>query len=100
MLLLCSNLFLIRPLPGPYTATVQLNATSKKQFRKNDITIITDLDETALDNSYLEAQLMNENKTWNPLDWFKCTAYLMQQLYPVLLHFYNMQNKKWQLYFI
>jgi 5'-nucleotidase (lipoprotein e(P4) family) len=51
------------------TATMRLNQISKKKFKKEHIAIITDLDETILDNSYLEAQLIKNGKTYSYQSW-------------------------------
>jgi len=55
------------------TATLRLNEIPKRKFRKHNIAIITDLDETVLDNSYLEAQLMKDNKSWSNQLWLQWT---------------------------
>lgn len=51
------------------TAALRLNTIPRKKFRKENVAIITDLDETVLDNSYEEDQLIKDNKTWNYLSW-------------------------------
>src|SRR6185295_11928997 len=50
-------------------ATLRLNEIPKKKFRKEKIAIITDLDETVLDNSYVEAQLIKEGKEFSNATW-------------------------------
>ena len=50
-------------------AELRLNEVSKKQFRKGNVAIITDLDETILDNSYSEARLIKEGKQYNSKSW-------------------------------
>jgi 5'-nucleotidase (lipoprotein e(P4) family) len=55
------------------TATMQVDALPKKMRKKQHLAIITDLDETILDNSYNEAQLMKDNKSWNYQSWKQWT---------------------------
>ena len=52
-----------------YTATAQLNLISKKKLRKGKLVIVTDLDETILDNSYLEASLIKNNQSYSDAAW-------------------------------
>src|SRR5438046_4989203 len=54
-------------------ASIRLNEISKKKFRKEKIAIITDLDETILDNSYSEAQLIKEGKEHSSQSWKEWT---------------------------
>ena len=51
------------------TATAQLNLISKRKLRKGKLALITDLDETILDNSYFEASLIKNNQTYNNKNW-------------------------------
>ena len=53
------------------TATMQVDALPKKMRKKQHLAIITDLDETILDNSYYEAQLMKDKKSWNYQSWIQ-----------------------------
>lgn len=58
-------------------ASVRLNEIPSKNFKRRKLAIITDLDETILDNSYSEAQLIKEgreydNKSWK--DWTNKSA--------------------------
>ena len=50
-------------------AALRLNEIPKKKFRKEKLAIITDLDETVLDNSYVEAQLIKEGKEFSNAMW-------------------------------
>ena len=50
-------------------ATLRLNEIPKKKFRKEKLAIITDLDETVLDNSYVEAQLIKDGKEFSNAIW-------------------------------
>lgn len=44
------------------TAKAQLDAIPKRKFRKQKLAIVTDIDETFLDNSYFEVQQMLAGK--------------------------------------
>lgn len=50
-------------------AALRLNEIPKKVYRKNKLAIITDLDETILDNSYSEAQQIKDGKTYSAQSW-------------------------------
>jgi len=50
-------------------AALRLNEIPKKKFRKQKLAIITDLDETVLDNSYVEAQLIKDGKEFSNATW-------------------------------
>jgi len=50
-------------------ATLRLDEIPKKKFRKQKLAIITDLDETVLDNSYVEAQLIKDGKEFSGATW-------------------------------
>src|SRR3954463_8034142 len=50
-------------------AALRLNEIPKKKFRKQKLAIITDLDETVLDNSYVEAQLIRDGKEFSNATW-------------------------------
>ena len=50
-------------------AALRLNGIPKKKFRKEKLAIITDLDETVLDNSYVEAQLIKDGKEFSNATW-------------------------------
>jgi 5'-nucleotidase (lipoprotein e(P4) family) len=52
-------------------AALRLQQIPKRQFRKGRLAIVTDLDETILDNSYSDAQLIKDNKPFNVPDWKK-----------------------------
>ena len=55
-------------------ATLRINCISKKKIRKQKMVIITDLDETILDNSYSEAQLIKDGKQYSNENWKNWTA--------------------------
>jgi 5'-nucleotidase (lipoprotein e(P4) family) len=75
-------------------ATMRLNEISKKQFKKGNIAIITDLDETILDNSYEEVQLMKENKTWNFQTWKQWTDLSAATAVPGAVEFLQYAKQK------
>src|SRR5438067_2760739 len=50
-------------------ATLRLNEIPKKKFKKGKLAIITDLDETILDNSYSEAQLIKDGRERTDQSW-------------------------------
>ncbi|TCN55411.1 5'-nucleotidase, lipoprotein e(P4) family [Flavobacterium circumlabens] len=54
-------------------ATLRLNEIPKKEIKKGNLAIITDLDETILDNSYVGAQLIKENKQMSDAEWNRWT---------------------------
>lgn len=51
------------------TAAVRLSEIPKRKFRKHQLAIITDLDETILDNSYAEADLIKAGKQYSSQSW-------------------------------
>ena len=76
------------------TATMRLNEISKKQFSKGNIAIITDLDETILNNSYEEVQLMKEDKTWNFHTWKQWTDSSAATAVPGAIEFLQYAKQK------
>lgn len=50
-------------------ARLRIDQLSRRTLRKNRLAIVTDLDETILDNSYSEAQLIREGKEYSPAAW-------------------------------
>jgi 5'-nucleotidase (lipoprotein e(P4) family) len=50
-------------------ASVRLNEIPKKKYKQEQLALITDLDETILDNSYSEAQLIKEDKDYDNQNW-------------------------------
>ncbi|HEX7692544.1 MAG TPA: 5'-nucleotidase, lipoprotein e(P4) family [Sediminibacterium sp.] len=52
-------------------ATERLMQVKKK--RRQQLAIVTDIDETLVDNSYSEAQLLKEGKSYSPADWKRWT---------------------------
>jgi 5'-nucleotidase (lipoprotein e(P4) family) len=54
-------------------AELRINGIKKRKIRKGHLAIITDLDETILDNSYSEANLIREGKNYSSASWKKWT---------------------------
>ena len=50
-------------------ARLRVDEIPKRKLRREKLAIITDLDETIIDNSYSEAQLMKEGKEYNNASW-------------------------------
>ena len=75
-------------------ATDQLNKIPKRKFRKEKIAIITDLDETILDNSYNEADMIKKNTTWNPALWKQWTDLSAATAVPGAVEFLQYAKQK------
>lgn len=54
-------------------AHLRLQEIPRRKLRKSKLAIITDLDETILDNSYSEAQLIKEGKEYSSKSWKQWT---------------------------
>lgn len=54
-------------------AALRLNEAVKEKKSADKLAIITDLDETILDNSYSEAKLIKEGKSYTPASWKEWT---------------------------
>lgn len=75
-------------------ATLRLKEIPKKEIRKGNLAIITDLDETILDNSYVGAQLIKENKQMTDEEWDKWTAASKTTALPGAVSFLQEASKK------
>lgn len=75
-------------------AALRLHAIPAKKFRKEKLAIITDLDETILDNSYSNAQLIKEGKTYNSSTWKNWTSKSAATAVPGAVDFLNEASKK------
>jgi len=75
-------------------ATLRLNEIPKKQFKKQQLAIITDLDETILDNSYQEAQLIKEGKGFSSQAWKNWTNKSAATAVPGAVAFLQAASKK------
>jgi len=75
-------------------AETRLNQLPKKKFRKEKLAIITDLDETILDNSYSEAQLIKEGKEHNKVTWKEWTQKSEATAVPGSVEFLQAASKR------
>jgi 5'-nucleotidase (lipoprotein e(P4) family) len=75
-------------------ALLRLNAIPKKQFRKQKLAIITDLDETIIDNSYQEARLIKEGKSFTSKSWKEWTAKSAATAVPGAVEFLQAAKQK------
>lgn len=75
-------------------ATLRLNEIPRKEIKKRNLAIITDLDETILDNSYVGAQLIKENKQMTDEEWDKWTSASKTTAVPGAVAFLQEASKK------
>lgn len=75
-------------------ASCRINGIPKKKFRKEKLAIITDLDETILDNSYSEAQLIKEGKEHSRTSWKEWTDKSAATAVPGAVDFLQFAKKK------
>jgi 5'-nucleotidase (lipoprotein e(P4) family) len=75
-------------------AKLRVDAIPEKELRKHNNAIITDLDETILDNSYLAARLIKEGKEENMTEWKKWTAQSAATAVPGAVEFLQYANSK------
>lgn len=75
-------------------AELRINEIPKRKLRKQRLAIITDLDETILDNSYSEAQLIKENKENNSATWKRWTDKSMATAVPGAVEFLQKAHAK------
>jgi 5'-nucleotidase (lipoprotein e(P4) family) len=75
-------------------ALLRINQIPKEKFRKERLAIITDLDETILDNSYSEAQLIKEGKQHSAQSWKDWTDKSAATAVPGAVEFLQMARKK------
>jgi 5'-nucleotidase (lipoprotein e(P4) family) len=54
-------------------AKLRINEIPAENFKKEKLAIITDLDETILDNSYVYGKLIKENKDYSDAEWIDWT---------------------------
>jgi 5'-nucleotidase (lipoprotein e(P4) family) len=76
------------------TARWQLEKIPVSQVRKKKMAIITDLDETILDNSYSDAQLVKEGKTYAPDVWKRWTEKAAATAVPGAVDFLQWASKR------
>jgi len=75
-------------------AALRLNEIPKNKLRQQKLAIITDLDETILDNSYSEAQLIKEGKEHSNQSWKEWTSQSAATAVPGAVEFLQMARKK------
>jgi len=75
-------------------AQLRIDQIPKRKLRKEKLAIITDLDETILDNSYSEAQLIKEGKEFSPQAWKKWTNQSAATAVPGAVEFLQNAKKK------
>ncbi len=76
------------------TATLRIEKLPRKMRRKKNLAIITDIDETVLDNSYFEAQLIKNNMPYSDSFWNIWAAKGAATTVPGALEFLQMAKKK------
>ncbi len=76
------------------TATMHIDAMPKKMRKKQHLAIITDLDETILDNSPNEAQLIKDGKSWNYPSWKQWTDLSAATAVPGAVEFLQYAKRK------
>jgi 5'-nucleotidase (lipoprotein e(P4) family) len=75
-------------------ATLRLNEITKQKSKHQRLAIITDLDETILDNSYAEAQLILERKEMSNTEWKKWTDQSKATAVPGAVEFLQAASKR------
>lgn len=70
-------------------ATLRVDALSKSKIRKQKMAIVTDLDETILDNSMQTAQLIKEGKDYSKALWKEWSDLAMATPIPGAVEFLN-----------
>ncbi len=75
-------------------AMLRLNQIPKKRFQREKLAIITDLDETILDNSYSEAELIKEGKERDIKTWKNWTSQSASTGVPGAVEFLQTASRK------
>jgi 5'-nucleotidase (lipoprotein e(P4) family) len=75
-------------------ASLRINEIPKKDLKTGKLAIITDLDETILDNSYVGAQLIKENKQMTDAEWNRWVAASKSTEVPGAIAFLKEVEKK------
>lgn len=75
-------------------ASLRINQIPKKAFRKNKLAIITDLDETIIDNSYSTAQLIKEGGEYTAQSWKQWTDKSAATAVPGAVEFLQFAKQK------
>lgn len=75
-------------------AHLRLQEIPKRKLRKKKLAIVTDLDETILDNSYSEAQLIKEGKEYSSQAWKQWTSRSTATALPGAVEFLQQAKQK------
>jgi 5'-nucleotidase (lipoprotein e(P4) family) len=75
-------------------ARLRIDALPRKKLRRQKLAIITDLDETILDNSYQEAQQIKEGKEYSPQSWKNWTNQSAATAVPGAVEFLQAAKQK------
>jgi 5'-nucleotidase (lipoprotein e(P4) family) len=75
-------------------ATLRINEIPQSRLNKKNLAIITDLDETILDNSPQEAALIKNNAAYSSKDWAEWTRLAVAEAVPGAVEFLQMASKK------
>lgn len=75
-----------------YNIAAERLLAAKKAKPKGKLAIITDLDETVVDNSYYNTWLVNEGAMYTPETWKQWTAQRKATLIPGSLDFFNLAD--------
>jgi 5'-nucleotidase (lipoprotein e(P4) family) len=75
-------------------ATLRINQIPEKELKKGDLAIITDLDETILDNSHREAQLILDHQTHSASNWKEWSDLHIATGVPGAVEFLNAAHEK------
>ncbi|MBK0384025.1 5'-nucleotidase, lipoprotein e(P4) family [Pedobacter sp. SD-b] len=82
-------------------AELRISCINKRDIKRNHLAIITDLDETILDNSYSEANLIMEGKTYTSAAWKKWTNLSAATAVPGAIDFLKyVHDKGIEIYYI
>lgn len=75
-------------------ARLRIDQLSRRELRKNQLAIVTDLDETILDNSYSEAKLIKEGREYTPASWKEWTDQSSATAVPGAVNFLKAAKNK------
>ncbi len=75
-------------------AALRIQQLPKKMKRKKNLAIITDIDETVLDNSYFQAQLIKNNTSYSDAFWKQWVSKSAATTVPGAVEFLQMASHK------
>ena len=76
------------------TALLRIQLLPKKIKRKKNLAVITDIDETVLDNSYFQAQLIKNNASYSDVFWKQWVNKSAATTVPGAVNFLQMSSRK------